>query len=53
MLRAHFGIEKLPFDGEEYTLLRQQQEIYDTLQVHAHHGGLSLILGVPAPARPS
>ena len=51
MIRAHFGIEKLPFSGEEYTLLRQQQEIYDTLQVHAHHGGLSLILGVPGTGK--
>ncbi len=51
MIRAYFGIERLPFDIEDSPLLPQQQEVYDTLRVHNQQGGLCLILGVPGTGK--
>lgn len=46
MIRAHFGLQKNPFECDEAPkLLAHQQEVLDILQVHAQQGGLCLILG--------
>ena len=51
MIRAYFGIERLPFDLNDAPLLPQQQEVYDTLRVHNQQGGLCLILGTPGTGK--
>ena len=45
MIRAFFGIDQHPFSRENITLLKQQQEVYDTLKVHSQQGGLCLLMG--------
>ena len=45
MIRAFFGIVQRPFSRENITLLKQQQEVYDTLKVHSQQGGLCLLMG--------
>jgi len=46
MIRAHFGIQKNPFECDTPPkLLAHQQEVMDILLVHAQQGGLCLILG--------
>ena len=51
MIRSFFGIEDNPFSNRNITLLPQQQEIYDTLNVHCQQGGLCLVLGVPGTGK--
>ena len=46
MIRAHFGIQKNPFEHDgPHKLLEHQQQVMDILLVHAQQGGLCLILG--------
>jgi MSHA biogenesis protein MshM len=51
MIRAHFGLQKNPFDGEALALLPHQQEVFDILKVHAQQGGLCLVLGEPGTGK--
>lgn len=51
MIRAYFGLERLPFDLDDAPLLPQQHEVYDTLRVHNQQGGLCLLLGVPGTGK--
>jgi len=51
MIRAFYGIERQPFVSDGCPLLKQQQEIYDTLRVHGQQGGLCLVLGVPGAGK--
>jgi type II secretory pathway predicted ATPase ExeA len=51
MIRAHFGLQKNPFDSESLTLLAHQQEVFDILKVHAQQGGLCLVLGEPGTGK--
>lgn len=51
MIRAFYGLSSNPFEPEECSLLKQQQEIYDTLRVHCQQGGLCLLLGVPGTGK--
>jgi len=51
VIRAFYGIERNPFTSEGCSLLKQQQEIYDTLRVHCQQGGLCLVLGVPGTGK--
>lgn len=51
MIRAHFGLQKNPFDGESPSLLAHQQEILEILKVHAQQGGLCLLLGEPGTGK--
>jgi len=51
MIRAWFGIENDPFSLEHIALLPQQQEIFDTLKVHSHQGGLCLVMGEPGTGK--
>gem|GEM_PF-1233815 len=51
MIRAHFGLDQNPFSHERLSLLRQQQEIFDTLRVHCQQGGLCLIVGEPGTGK--
>ncbi len=51
MIRSHFGLETNPFDPREHSLLPQQQEILDTLLVHARQGGLCLLMGEPGTGK--
>jgi len=51
MIRAHFGLQKIPFDSESLALLAHQQEVFDILKVHAQQGGLCLILGEPGTGK--
>lgn len=47
MIKASFGITREPFCREHVELLPQQIEIMQMLQVHAQHGGFSVIIGQP------
>ena len=51
MIRAHFGLQKSPFDAEHLALLAHQQEVFDILKVHAQQGGLCLVLGEPGTGK--
>ncbi|MDR0351892.1 MAG: AAA family ATPase [Opitutaceae bacterium] len=52
MIRAHFGLQKNPFeDGDNPKLLAHQQEVMDILPVHAQQGGLCLILDEPGTGK--
>ena len=51
MIRAHFGLQKNPFDAESLALLAHQQEVFDILKVHAQQGGLCLVLGEPGTGK--
>lgn len=47
MINAIWGISQPPFKQNPDTLLAQQQEILDTIKIHAQQGGFSIILGQP------
>ena len=51
MIRSHFGLERNPFDGEDISLLPHQQEIFDTVKVHARQGGMCVIMGEPGTGK--
>jgi type II secretory pathway predicted ATPase ExeA len=51
MIRAFYGISENPFSDRNIKLLPHQQEIYDTLKVHAQQGGLSIVLGLPGTGK--
>ena len=51
MIRSHFGLENNPFDNREPTLLAHQQEVLDTLLVHARQGGLCIVMGEPGTGK--
>lgn len=51
MIRAFFGLAQNPFSCENITLLKQQQEVYDTLKVHCQQGGLCLVMGEPGTGK--
>jgi len=51
MIRNYFGIENNPFDTRNITLLEHQQEILDTLLVHARQGGLCVLIGEPGTGK--
>ncbi len=51
MIRAHFGLDKNPFDTQDVVLLAQQQDIFDTLRVHCQQGGLCLVVGEPGTGK--
>ena len=51
MIRAWFGIDSDPFSLENIVLLKQQQDVYDTLKVHCNQGGLCLVMGEPGTGK--
>ena len=51
MIRSFFGLAENPFSARHIKLLQQQQEIFDTLQVHCQQGGLCLVLGIPGTGK--
>lgn len=52
MIRSHYGITQNPFDhNQDYLLLLQQQNIFDSLLVHCQQGGLSIIAGEPGTGK--
>jgi MSHA biogenesis protein MshM len=51
MIRAWFGIDNDPFSIENIVLLKQQQDVYDTLKVHCNQGGLCLVMGEPGTGK--
>lgn len=51
MIRSFFGLSENPFSNRDIQLLPQQQDIYNTLNVHNQQGGLCLVLGVPGTGK--
>lgn len=51
MINTYFGIEKIPFFPDNFTLLEHQQIILDTIKVHTRHGGFCLIMGEPGTGK--
>jgi len=51
MIRSYFGLSNHPFAPEGAALLKQQQEIFDTLIVHCQQGGMCLLLGEPGTGK--
>lgn len=47
MIKATFGVTQEPFYRSEQTLLPQQAEAVEMIQIHAQHGGFSAIIGHP------
>lgn len=47
MIKSTFGLTEEPFVRGSFKLLKQQQEILDSIKVHASHGGFSVITGSP------
>lgn len=51
MIRSHFGLELNPFDDTKPVLLPHQQQIFDTIKVHAQQGGLCVVMGEPGTGK--
>ena len=51
MIRAHFGLDRDPFDRNELPLLPHQQDVLDTLRVHCHQGGFCVVVGEPGTGK--
>ncbi len=51
MIRSHFGLTQNPFDQHKPALLPQQEEIFETIKVHAQQGGLCVIMGEPGTGK--
>lgn len=51
MIRSFFGLTENPFSSPDPALLQQQQDIFDTLKVHCHQGGLCLLMGLPGTGK--
>lgn len=51
MINSYFGIEKMPFSLDSFSLLKHQQEIFDIIKVHSYQGGLCLLLGDPGTGK--
>jgi len=52
MIRSHFGLESNPFDtARKAVLLPHQQDVFETLKVHAQQGGLCLVMGEPGTGK--
>ena len=51
MIRSHFGLETNPFDNRDPRLIAHQQEILDTLLIHARQGGLCVVIGEPGTGK--
>ena len=51
MIRSHFGLESNPFDTKEITLLKNQQEVLETINVHSQQGGFCVLAGEPGTGK--
>jgi MSHA biogenesis protein MshM len=47
LINAVFATAKTPFMSDNPALLKQQQDIVDTIKIHATQGGFSVIIGEP------
>ncbi len=47
MIKSTFGLTKEPFYRADVSLLPQQAEAMEMVQIHAQHGGFSVIVGNP------
>lgn len=47
MINTVWGITTMPFQSTATSLLSQQKEVADMIQIHAQHGGFSVIIGQP------
>ncbi len=47
MIKATFGLKHEPFNRTELTLQLQQRKIADIINIHAQHGGFSVVIGPP------
>jgi type II secretory pathway predicted ATPase ExeA len=47
MIKSTFGITQEPFHRNKPALLSQQKQIVEIIQIHAQHGGFSVIIGHP------
>lgn len=45
MIKAYYGLTKEPFKENKMELLKQQEEIFQILQIHAWQGGFCFIFG--------
>jgi type II secretory pathway predicted ATPase ExeA len=45
MITATWGITSLPFHAKRPVLLSQKKEALDIIQIHAQHGGFSVVIG--------
>lgn len=50
-IRSFFGISDDPFNTDNITLLKHQQEVYDILKVHSYQGGFCLLMGEPGTGK--
>lgn len=51
MIRAHFGLDRHPFDLDNLVLLPHQAAVLDTLRVHCQQGGLCVVVGEPGTGK--
>lgn len=47
MIKSIHGVTKEPFNRNDLTLLPQQKQILDIVNIHSQQGGLSVIVGEP------
>ncbi len=47
MIKATFGLQHEPFNRTDLTLQAQQRKIADIINIHAQHGGFSVVIGPP------
>ena len=47
MINTVWGITTMPFQSPKTPLLSQQKEVAEMIQIHAQHGGFSVVIGQP------
>lgn len=47
MIKSLFGLTKEPFNRSELTLLPQQKQIAEIVNIHSQQGGFSVVIGEP------
>ena len=47
MINAIRGISQSPFQRDTFSLLPQQQDIFNIIKIHTQQGGFSVIIGEP------
>ena len=51
MIKATLGLMTEPFYRSELSLMPHQKEIFDMIQIHAQHGGFSVVVGEPGTGK--
>ena len=51
MIKSLFGLTKEPFNRNDLTLLPQQKQIAEIVNIHSQQGGFSVVIGEPGTGK--